>query len=544
MKLLGKACSLEETIQKFTNILKERNIEIVVSKTKNPVKGVWSVNIASKLSPECYVNGKGVSEDAAIASALGEFFERYSQDYFFADYALEEATCNFNCSSDEVLVSSIDDTLNDDLRELYYDEDSNDVVMDFNSNSTEIVCLPFFDATNNNQVLFPINVLTNLYGSNGMAAGNTLEEAKVQALSEIVERYVKFKIISDGISLPDVPDDILAKFPNIIEAKKGLEKSGHKILIKDASLGGKFPVVNVTLFNPKDGGVFANFGAHPKFQVALERTMTELCQGRDIDSFNGLKRPSWNSDVFADPINLEEHFVDSAGVMPWQYFTGPPKFKFWPWNTSGEISDELDWMEEIIRREGFNIYYYPNSKLGVETIRTIIPGMSEVYPFDDLAFNNCNKGRWIRSSVLNLHHLSDDECSQLVDEIENIQSSPKQKVAALIGLLGDENCHWKELSVGELVLSVLIKIKDYDRYMEYSEFLAMTDELPLFFERLRVYITNAEVALSLFGPDETSLFEAYLENPFRNFVDLKGSARTIRAHHNLLRFFELGIIND
>jgi ribosomal protein S12 methylthiotransferase accessory factor len=59
-----------------------------------------------------------------------------------------------------------------------------------------------------------------------------------------------------------------------------LEEQGFPVLVKDASLGGQYPVMCVTLMNPRTGGVFASFGAHPSFEVALERSLTELLQGR------------------------------------------------------------------------------------------------------------------------------------------------------------------------------------------------------------------------------------------------------------------------
>ena len=47
-----------------------------------------------------------------------------------------------------------------------------------------------------------------------MSAGNTLDEAVVQCLSEIFERAVKREIIENEIALPDVPDKFLSAFPN------------------------------------------------------------------------------------------------------------------------------------------------------------------------------------------------------------------------------------------------------------------------------------------------------------------------------------------
>ena len=58
-------------------------------------------------------------------------------------------------------------------------------------------------------IWFPVNVIGNIYVSNGMSAGNTANEARVQALSEVFERYVKNRIIAEGICLPEVPREVI-----------------------------------------------------------------------------------------------------------------------------------------------------------------------------------------------------------------------------------------------------------------------------------------------------------------------------------------------
>jgi ribosomal protein S12 methylthiotransferase accessory factor len=104
-------------------------------------------------------------------------------------------------------------------------------------------------------------------------AGNTAPEARTQALFEIFERNTKFRIISEGLCLPDVPTDVINRYPRIAAGIQGLRDAGFGILVKDASLGGQFPVMNVTLLNPHDQGCFASFGAHPRFEIALERAL-------------------------------------------------------------------------------------------------------------------------------------------------------------------------------------------------------------------------------------------------------------------------------
>ena len=136
--------------------------------------------------------------------------------------------------------------------------------------------------------LFPFQPDRKSVLSNGMSAGNTLVEAQVQCLSEIFERAVKREILEQEMTLPDVPQDVLAKYPNIVEGIKALKAQGFPVLVKDASMGGQFPVMCVTLMNPRTGGVFSSFGAHPSFEVAIERSLTELLQGRSFEGLNDL----------------------------------------------------------------------------------------------------------------------------------------------------------------------------------------------------------------------------------------------------------------
>ena len=77
-------------------------------------------------------------------------------------------------------------------------------------------------------VYFPSNLIENLFLSNGMSAGNTLAEAQVQCLSEIFERAVKREIIEQEIALPDVPMDVLKKYPDILEGVRALEAKASR----------------------------------------------------------------------------------------------------------------------------------------------------------------------------------------------------------------------------------------------------------------------------------------------------------------------------
>lgn len=197
-----------------------------------------------------------------------------------------------------------------------------------------------------------------------MSAGNTKDEARVQCLSEIFERAVKNQIILEEIILPDVPAEVLAKYPRIVEGIAKLEAEGFPIIVKDASLGGKFPVMCVTLMNPKNGGVLLRLRL-PKFEVALERSLTELLQGRSFEGFNVLSPPTFNQSAIREHNNIIDHFIDSTGVISWKFFSDKAEYEFCEWDFSGTTKEENDYLMNILNQLEKEVYISDFEELGV-----------------------------------------------------------------------------------------------------------------------------------------------------------------------------------
>ena len=326
----GKDRDLESSIDTMLAKLTKLGIEIEEASWLNPVPNVYSVHIRDKECGLMFTNGKGASRKACLASALGEYFERLSCNYFFADFYLGEefASGEFVHYPDErwfpIEGENMPDELMDEALWNYYDPNNELTpakIFDINSGTGErgVCALPYVRQRDQKTLWLPVNIIGNLYVSNGMSAGNTKNEARVQGLSEVFERYVKNKIIAEGICLPEVPQDVVDRFPKIKQAISELVNHGYHLRVADASLGGRFPVMSVTLINPKDGSVFASFGAHPCFEVALERTVTELLQGRGLDQLDGFQSPSFDLDEVADHHNLETHFIDSSGLIAYDF---------------------------------------------------------------------------------------------------------------------------------------------------------------------------------------------------------------------------------
>ena len=527
----GKDASLEASISTLQKRLEALGFHIEERSWLNPVENVWSVHIRDRDCPLLFTNGKGASQLAARASALGEYFERLSTNYFWTHFYLGNAIANrayvhtpherwFNIDADawpaELLTPELHDLYNPDgaVRAAQ--------LVDLNSgNAARGICaIPYTRLGDGESVYFPVNLIGNLYVSNGMSAGNTPMEARAQALSEIFERHIKFRIIRDGLCLPDVPEDVIARYPRIAAGIKGLREAGFGILVKDASLGGRYPVMNVTLLHPADQGCFASFGAHPRFEVALERALTELLQGRALDALAGFPAPGFDQAEIADPQNLEIHFVDSSGVISWQFLRDTPDFDFVDWNFATTTEEDYAWSVDALHAEGHEIYVADFTHLGVYACRILVPGVSEIYPFEELEFENNSVGNLVRPALARLPELGDDECAELLDLLVELELTDDRLVSVLIGLAPDADSPWTDLRVGELKLLLALAIGDDDAILEGCRWIAQYGQRSE--ARLKVYRCIADlVQLDDPSPFEPALLLMYgretLEQAFALF---------------------------
>lgn len=477
----GKDLPLEDTIANMSSILSSLGIQIEIASWRNIVPNVWSVHIRDASSPMCFTNGKGATKESALCSALGEYIERIACNYFYNDHFLgDEISARdfvhypnekwFKADSEDKIPAGLLDPYTLEIYDPENELKASDLV-DTNSGKTDrgICALPFVRQSDSKTVYFPVSLIGNLFVSNGMSAGNTHHEAQVQCLSEIFERAVKKKIIEEEIVLPDVPKHILEGYPKILEGIDKLESQGFPVLVKDASLGGAFPVMCVTLMNPKTGGVFASFGAHPNFEVALERSLTELLQGRSFEGLNDVPLPTFKTHAIKEPNNFVEHFIDSTGVVSWKFFSAASDFEFSHWDFSGTTEEENNYLLDILKQLEKEVYIASYDDFGGKACRILVPGYSEIYPVEDLIWDNTNKALDFRSDILNIHKLDDEQLTDLADRLEDSQMDNFSVVSEFIGIEFDENTVWGQLDIGELKLLIYLALKRYDDAKELVE---------------------------------------------------------------------------
>ncbi|HZJ92821.1 MAG TPA: OsmC domain/YcaO domain-containing protein, partial [Thiopseudomonas sp.] len=508
----GKDLPLEKTIATMSGLIADLGMKIEIASWRNIVPNVWSLHVRDSQSQLCFTNGKGATKESALASALGEFIERLNCNFFYNDQFWGEDIANaafvhypnekwFQPGPKDELPKGI---LDEHCLAIYNPDGElcGSHLYDTNSGNIErgICSLPYVRQSDGEVVYFPSNLIENLFLSNGMSAGNTLVEAQVQCLSEIFERAVKREILTEEMALPEVPREVLAKYPSILAGIEALEEQGFPVLVKDASLGGQFPVMNVTLMNPRTGGVFASFGAHPNFEVALERSLTELLQGRSFEGLNDLARPTFSSHAVTEPNNSVEHFIDSSGVVSWRFFSAKADYDFVEWDFidggNNSNAQEAELLFGLLEDMGKEVYMAVFEHLGATACRILVPDYSEVYPIDDLIWDNTNKALFFREDILNLHRLNDDELAALVERLEESELDNYTDIKTLIGVEFDENTVWGQLTILELKLLIYLALKQFEEALELvEEFLQFNDntvERELFYQAMNAAL---EVAL-------------------------------------------------
>ncbi|MBK9624281.1 MAG: OsmC domain/YcaO domain-containing protein [Rhodocyclaceae bacterium] len=556
--IAGKDLPLEQTIANMSAVLAGLGMKIEIASWRNLVPNVWSLHIRDAHSPMCFTNGKGATKESALASALGEFIERLNCNHFYNDQFWGEEIANaafvhypnerwFKPGKKDALPAGI---LDDYCLKIYNPDGElrGSHLVDTNSGNVQrgICALPFLRQSvrqsDGEVVYFPSNLIDNLFLSNGMSAGNTLAEAQVQCLSEIFERAVKREILEGEIALPDVPQEVLAKFPGILAGIAALEAQGFPVLLKDASLGGKFPVMCVTLMNPRTGGVFASFGAHPSLEIALERSLTELLQGRSFEGLNDLPRPTFESNAVTEPNNFVEHFIDSSGVVSWRFFSAKADYEFveWDFSSQGENSntEEAAVLFGILKDMGKEAYMAVYDKLGGSfnaiACRILVPGYSEIYPVEDLIWDNTNKALLFRADILNLHRLDDAGLQALLERLEASELDDQTDIITLIGIEFDENTAWGQLTILELKLLIHLALKQFEAAQElvqaFLQYNENTVERGLFYQALNVVL---EVLL-----DDDLELDDYVVNFRRMFGDARMDA-VLGSVDGSVRFFGL-----
>jgi ribosomal protein S12 methylthiotransferase accessory factor len=166
--------------------------------------------------------------------------------------------------------------------------------------------------------------------------------------------------------------------------------------------------------------------------------------------------------------------------------------------------------------------------------RILVPGYSEIYPVEDLIWDNTNKALLFREDILNLHRLDDPSLVALLDRLDNNELDEYADIATLIGIEFDENTEWGQLTVLELKLLIHLALKQLEAAQDLvGAFLQYNDntvERKLFYQALNVVL---EVAL------DEELDIADYEHNFRRMFGNSRMDAVLGSVNGSVRFFGL-----
>jgi ribosomal protein S12 methylthiotransferase accessory factor len=200
---------------------------------------------------------------------------------------------------------------------------------------------------------------------------------------------------------------------------------------------------------------------------------------------------------------------------------------------------------------GKEVYTAVYDQLGAIACRILVPGYSEIYPVEDLIWDNTNKALLFRADILNLHRLDHASLAALLERLENNELDEYGDIATLIGIEFDDNTVWGQLTVLELKLLIHLALKQLEEAHELvGAFLQYNDntvERKLFYQALNVVLEvllNDELALDdylvnfcrMFGRERMDAVLGSVDGSVRFFgltptsMNLEGLDR----HHRLL----------
>jgi ribosomal protein S12 methylthiotransferase accessory factor len=485
------------TIYRIKKILNSIGIKTIEINWKNSAKGFYSVSVKVK-GTNLSTNGKGTTPKYALASAYGELMERLQNQSFFRlsmDLSPEALKYEgFYYAPDEKhidikeLENSNEEWMKIQISKMKSDIDIHEILKKWKAVCYEDVpsdftALPYVNLINNKLSYIPIKMISKMYMSNGMCAGNTIEEALVQGISEVLERAVNTEIVMDKIIPPTIPISYIKKFPRLHDMIKEIECSGnYKIIVKDCSLDKGYPVVGVIFINKTDQTYFIKFGAHPAFEIALERTLTELLQGQNVRYMLGVKEFSYEYDMVDKYNNLMGIFTTGSGYYPAELFSREFSYEFKEFKDVEQWNNKeiLNHLLKLLNSRGYDVFVRDVSYLGFPSFHVIIPGLSEIDKFDDIrTIDEYAEYVKVKKMIRNIENVSDKEINKLLEHMKGRYDSGPASIHQLINLQTKNTLPWYYENIDLFIAAAYYKIKDYSNaYKAFDKFLKYVQPNP------------------------------------------------------------------
>lgn len=356
----------EETVREVQARLAQVGLDIV-RKTERIDQGRLDIPVyvsiggvdALKVMPTKKQMGKGATPAQAEASAVMEMVERYSFFHFVQNEPFIQAP--YSQVADQALpFEHLAASVHHDPQDLHRARQA--------LNNVDLSWTPAWNLTRNQSVLVPFSWFYEINEFNGPAAGNTLEEAIMQSLAEVVERHTSALVARGRLPRPsidlsslksEVAQDLVDKF----------HRHGIKLFTKDFTMDMGLPTVGALAYDPSTfpghSEIVYTAGTATDPEKAFIRALTEVAQL--AGDFN--TRANYVASGLPKYTRLEQaKYVTEAGpVVP---------ISTLPNINAANIRVEIETAVAALAKAGFEVYVIniTHPRIGVPAVYTIIPG--------------------------------------------------------------------------------------------------------------------------------------------------------------------------
>ena len=293
-----------------------------------------------------YVFGKGYTTEQACISGLMELAERYS---CFKKIDGKEHDYNFpsrRVAGRGILLSSLNEILcenNDDLYPILKGfKDYDDFYTHWDAG---------YDIEGE-KVLIPTKVLSRVfYGTNGMCSGNTVEEALLHGMCEVIERHHQTRVYNQKIILPEIDKRTITS-PLIRDMlRKFADYNSGRVFLKDFSNGMGISVIGVV--RESLGQFLVTVACAPSPEDAMLRALLEAIQ-----------------------INNPKNRVDEKGIQHLIRTKQKVSYEDLPDLSDRNIKNEIFKIEEILQSNEMKTYFVDctDNELGIPCLQIYIKG--------------------------------------------------------------------------------------------------------------------------------------------------------------------------
>nr|WP_245323761.1 YcaO-related McrA-glycine thioamidation protein [Methanomicrobium sp. W14] len=330
-------------------------------------------------------NGKGMTEAAARVSAVMEGIERYSAEINGRKLVCER----FSSLGEKDAVNPKDLILPKGV-----DPDS------------KIPWYPGYDIINDEDVLVPAhavfhpvphgNIRFFRTSTNGIASGNTFEEACLHGLCEVVERDAWSLVEASGFAGP-VLEDI--KSPELSRIVSLFEDNGVGLILRDITSDNGIPTVAAVADDVrlKDPSLLCiGMGTHLSPEIAAVRAITEVAQSR-ATQIHGAREDTTEAD-FRKKIGYDR---TKRLNRKWFEKSESKDFSEMKGFVSGDFLDDISYISERLQECGTQRIIVSDLSIvdaDIKVVRVVVPGLETFAIDNERAGERCRNARRNRLS--------------------------------------------------------------------------------------------------------------------------------------------------